>query len=104
MDRRHTPRVSVQLPAEVWGLNSSGLPFIESALVVNLSVGGMVLRGLQKRIRIGELLEVRIENLRAQFRVIWVGSDGDLGLQSLSAETFLPKSVFPFCAQAAAAC
>jgi hypothetical protein len=104
MDRRHTPRVSVQLPAEVWGLNASGLPFIESALVINLSAGGMVLRGIQKRIRIGEILEVRIGNSRGQFRLLWIGNDGDLGLQSLTAEAFLPKSVFPFCAQAAATC
>jgi hypothetical protein len=104
MDRRHSPRVSVQIPAEVWGLNASGLPFIESALAVNLSAGGMVLRGVHKRIRIGELLQVRIENSHAQFRVIWVNRDGDLGLESLSTETFLPKSVFPYCAQAAGAC
>lgn len=104
MDRRLNPRISVQLPAQVWGLNSSGQPFTDSALVVNVSAGGIVLRGLAKRIRMGELLDVRLESCTAQFRVIWIGARGDLGLQNLTTETFLPKSVLPYCAQAAAAC
>jgi hypothetical protein len=104
MDRRHNARVSVQLPALVWGLNASGQAFTDSALVVNVSSGGIVLRGVNRRIRIGELLDVRIENSNAQFRVIWIGPTGDLGLQNLTAETFLPKAVLLHCAQAAAAC
>jgi hypothetical protein len=104
MDRRHNARVSVQLPAQVWGVNASGQPFIGSALVVNMSEGGIVVRGIHKRIRLGELLDVRLENTSGQFRVIWIGSNGDLGLQNLSTETFLPKSVLVHCAQAAAAC
>jgi hypothetical protein len=104
MDRRHTARVSVQLPALVWGLNASGQAFTDSALVVNMSSGGIVLRGVNRRIRIGELLDVRTENSNAQFRVIWIGVTGDLGLQNLTAETLLPKAVLLYCAQAAAAC
>ena len=104
MDRRHNARVSVQLPAQVWGLNASGQAFTDSALVVNMSSGGIVLRGVNRRIRMGELLDVRMGNSSSQFRVIWIGPTGDLGLQNLTAETFLPKSVLLHCAQAAAAC
>jgi hypothetical protein len=102
MDRRQNARISVQLPAQVWGLNASGQAFTDSALVVNMSSSGIVLRGVNRRIRIGELLDVRMENSNAQFRVIWIS--GDLGLQNLTAETFLPKAVLLHCAQAAAAC
>jgi hypothetical protein len=104
MDRRHSARVSVQLPAEVWGINASGQPFMDSALVVNMSAGGIVLRGIHRRIRLGEILDVRMGGSSGQFRVIWVGRSSDLGLESLSAETFLPKSVLVHCARAAAAC
>ena len=104
MDRRHNARVSVQLPAQVWGMNASGQAFTDSALVVNMSSSGIVLRGVNRRIRIGELLDVRMENCNAQFRLIWVSATGDLGLQNLTAETFLPKAVLMHCAQAAAAC
>ena len=104
MDRRQSARISVQLPAEVWGINASGQPFTDSALVINMSAGGIVLRGVHRRIRVGELLDVRMEGASGQFRVIWVGRAGDLGLESLSAGTFLPRSILVHCAQAAAAC
>jgi hypothetical protein len=104
MDRRNNARVSVQLPAQVWGVNASGQPFIGSALVVNMSEGGIVVRGIHARIRLGELLDVRLDKSTSEFRVIWIGSNGDLGLQNQSAETFLPKAALVHCAQAAAAC
>ena len=104
MDRRHNARISVQLPAEVWGVSASGQAFTDSALVVNMSEGGIVVRGVHRRIRIGDSMDVRMEGCSAQFRVIWIGSNGDLGLQNLTAETFLPKSVLVHCAQAAATC
>jgi hypothetical protein len=69
-----------------------------------MSSGGIVLRGVNRRIRMGELLDVRMENSSSQFRVIWIGPTGDLGLQNLTAETFLPKAVLLHCAQAAAVC
>ena len=105
MDRRQTPRVAVQLPAKVWGLDAFGRPFTDSAIVVNMSGGGIVVRGVRRRIRLGELLDVSISGSKAQFRVIWVDADGgDLGMQNLGTQTFLPKSVLSHCAEAAAAC
>jgi hypothetical protein len=41
---------------------------------------------------------------KAEFRVIWISETGELGMQSLTAQTFLPHSVLAHCAQAAAAC
>lgn len=105
MDRRHSSRVAVQLPAQVWGLDAFGRPFTDSAIVINMSGGGIVLRGVRRRIRIGELLDVSMAGSKAQFRVIWIGaSEGDLGMQNLSTQNFLPDSVLSHCAQAAAAC
>jgi hypothetical protein len=104
MDRRRNPRVAVQFPVQVWGMDAFGRPFTDSAVVTNLSSGGMVLQGIHHRIRIGEMLDVRMGNKKAQFRVIWVGSTGDLGLRSVAAANFLPDSILSHCAQAAAAC
>lgn len=105
MDRRHSPRVNVQLPAKVWGLDAFGQPFTDSAIVTNLSGGGIVLRGVRRRIRIGELLDVSLGGTKAQFRVIWMDQNGgDLGMQNLGAHNFLPDSVLCHCAQAAATC
>lgn len=105
MDRRHSPRVAVQLPAKVWGLDAFGRPFTDSAIVTNMSSGGIVMRGVRRRIRIGELLDVSIGGSTAQFRVVWIeATDGDLGMQNLGTQSFLPRSVLSHCAQAAASC
>jgi len=104
MDRRRTPRVFVQLPVQVWGLDAFGQAFTQPAMVTNLSSGGVVLEGVRRRMRPGDVLDVRMGSSKAEFRVVWISDNGDLGMQSLTTETFLPQSVLIYCAQAAAAC
>jgi len=104
MDRRRSPRISVQLPVEVWGLDASGQAFTSSALITNMSSGGIVVQGLQRRMREGEVLDVRMGYQTAHFRVIWIGEKGELGMQALTTQTFVPHSVLSHCAQAAGAC
>jgi hypothetical protein len=104
MDRRQSPRISVQLPVEVWGLDAFGQAFTDSAMVTNLSAGGIVVQGMRRRIKNGELLDVRMGSTTQQFRVIWIGEGGEVGMQSLTGQAFLPDSVLAHCAQAAAAC
>ncbi|HZR66452.1 MAG TPA: PilZ domain-containing protein [Terriglobales bacterium] len=104
MDRRQSPRVEVQLPVEVWGMDAFGQPFTNPALVTNMSVNGLVLQGVVRRIRIGEVLDVRMGSEQAQYRVVWIASAGEMGMQRVTETAFLPTSVFVNCAQAAAAC
>ena len=104
MDRRQNPRITVQLPVQVWGMDAFGRPFMDAAVVTNMSAGGLVLQGIRRRVRTGEILDVRMGKEKAEFRVVWVKADGDLGMQSLSCQAFLPNSVLTYAAQAAAAC
>ena len=106
MDRRQSPRIEVQLPVQVWGMDAHGQPFTNSALVTNLSTGGLVIQGLTRKIRTGEILDVQMGQEKAQFRVVWVGSQGtsELGLQRTTAHAFFANSVLAHCSQAAAAC
>ncbi len=104
MDRRQNPRIAVQLPVQVWGMDAFGRPFMDPAVVTNMSASGLVLQGGRRRIRAGELLDVRMGKTKAEFRVVWVGGMGELGLQGVTAQTFLPDSVMVHCSQAAAAC
>ena len=109
MDRRQSPRVEVQLPVQVWGLDAYGQPFTDPAVVTNMSTGGLVLQGIRRRIRTGELLDIRIGDERAQFRVVWAGTTGtrragELGMERVTAQAFLLDSVLAHCSQAAAAC
>ncbi|HEY7352007.1 MAG TPA: hypothetical protein VH596_04490 [Terriglobales bacterium] len=104
MDRRQTPRVEVQLPVQVWGMDAYGQPFTTAALVTNMSAGGLVVEGLTRRVRNEEVLDVKMGDEMAQFRVVWVGAEGVLGLERITAQSFMPNSVLAHCAQAAAAC
>ena len=111
MDRRQNPRIEVQLPVQVWGMDAHGQPFTHPALVTNMSAGGLVIQGVRRKIRTGEILDVRMGDEKAQFRVVWVGSEGsdEVGLQRMTAPTFLAGSVLggsvlAHCSQAAAAC
>jgi hypothetical protein len=104
MDRRQSPRVEVQLPVQVWGMDAYGRPFTNPALVTNMSVGGLVLQGVMRRVRVGEILDVQMGRDKAQFQVVWVGACGELGLQRLTANAFVPGSILAHCSQAAAAC
>jgi hypothetical protein len=60
MDRRQNARVTVLLPVEIWGMDAHGRPFTDPAVVINMSAGGIVLQGVRRRMRVGELLDVRM--------------------------------------------
>jgi hypothetical protein len=109
MDRRQNARVTVLLPVEIWGMDAHGRPFTDPAVVINMSAGGIVLQGVRRRMRVGELLDVRMGSDRAQFRIVWTGGSGsrhagELGMQRVTAQVFLPDSVLAHCSQSAALC
>jgi hypothetical protein len=94
MDRRRNSRVAVRLPVRIWGVDAHDLPFMQLASVRNLSSTGAVIQGMRRQIKPGEILEMQLDEEKAQFRVIWTGqqgteSAGELGLQSLASEPCL---------------
>ena len=89
MDRRRSPRVTAHLPVRIWGVDAHDLPFMQLASVKNLSSTGAVIHGMRRQVRTGEILEVQMDQEKAQFRVIWTGMPGtckagEVGLQSLA--------------------
>ena len=94
MDRRRSPRVTAHLPVRIWGVDAHDLPFMQLARVKNLSGTGAVIRGMHRRVRPGEILEVQMDREKAQFRVVWTGmpgthAAGEIGLQRLASEPHL---------------
>ncbi len=94
MDRRRNPRVTASLPVRIWGVDAHDLPFMQLASVKNLSSTGAVVHGMRRQIKPGEILEVQLDGEKAQFRVVWTGtqgscSAGELGLQRLASEPCL---------------
>jgi len=109
MDRRQSPRVDVHLPVEVWGIDAHGQAFMDPAMVINMSASGLVLQGLRRKIRGGEILDVRMGNDKAQYRVVWVGGagsrrSGELGMQRVTANAFFMTSILTCCTQIAGTC
>jgi hypothetical protein len=87
-------------------MDAHGQPFTHPGLVTNMSVGGLVVQGVMRKIRTGEILDVQMGQVKAQFRVIWVVSEGnsEIGLQRLTSHTFVAHSVLTHCAASAATC
>jgi hypothetical protein len=85
-------------------MDAYGQPFTSPALVTNMSIGGLVLQGIQRRLREGEILDLRMGDETAQFRVVWIGGPGStvMGMERITAQAFLPDSVLTHCSQAAA--
>jgi hypothetical protein len=109
MDRRRNPRVEVHLPVQVWGIDAYGQAFTIPALVTDMSACGLVLQRIQRRVRVGDLLDIRMGDDQAQFRIIWIGAPnskgcGQIGLQRVTERAFIPGSVLAYCSQSAAAC
>jgi hypothetical protein len=94
MDRRRNARVKAQLPVRIWGVDAHDLPFMQLASIRNLSSTGAVIQGMRRQIKPGEILEVQLEDEKAQYRVIWTGiqgthSAGEIGLRRLASEPCL---------------
>ena len=87
-------------------MDAHGQPFTQHGLVTNMSVSGLVIQGIMRKIRTGEILDVQMGQVKAQFRVVWVVSDGscEIGLQRLTLHTFIAHSMLTHCAESAAAC
>jgi hypothetical protein len=107
MDRRRSPRVEAVFPVRIWGLDANTMPFMETARATSISSAGALIQGFRRQVRVGELLEVQLGDETCQFRVVWVGKSGsrkagELGLESVSAETGLWDLNLCRCSQFAA--
>ena len=94
MDRRRSPRVRALFPVRIWGVDAHDLPFMQLASVKNLSSSGVVIQGMRRQVKPCEILEVQLDDEKAQFRVVWTGmqgthSAGEIGLRRLASEPCL---------------
>jgi hypothetical protein len=104
MDRRRNRRVAAFLTVRIWGVDAKSLPFTQHAQVRNISDRGAVLQGMIRPVKAGVILHVQHEEGQAEFRVVWVGKEGtrrqgEIGVKSLSSETFIWDVNLLHCAQ-----
>jgi hypothetical protein len=84
-DRRKEPRLRVEFPVRIRGVDRMGRPFEEVVRVKNASLSGALLLGVRAKIGAGELLDVQHGSQRAHFRIAWTGS-GEAGIEALPSE------------------
>lgn len=75
-------------------MDSFSQPFAQMARVKNISNGGAVVCGITSRVAVGEILEVQLNQEKAQYQVVWIGApgsrkQGEIGLARLAAEPYL---------------
>jgi len=94
MDRRKEPRLRVEFPVRIWGIDRMANPFAEVVRVKNVSLSGAVLLGVHAKISAGALLDVQHGSQRAQFRIAWAAS-GEAGIESLPSEPCIWQVALP---------
>jgi hypothetical protein len=91
MDRRRQSRIYVDLPVQIWGMDSFLRPFIQPASVRTISGRGATLQCVDARLKPGDIVDVLYEGTKAQFRIVWCGKPGtemagEVGIENLSTE------------------
>lgn len=89
MDRRREPRVAVELPVHIWGMDANARPFTQAASLRTISGCGATLQGVTVQLQPGSVLDLQYEGTKAQFRIVWVGKmgtdmHGEVGIENLS--------------------
>ena len=79
------PRFKVDVMIHVFGMDADSRPFSQHAQAQNISDHGAKLSGLEKRLRVGEIIGVHVGDKKARFTVMWVaagpGQKMDVGVK-----------------------
>ena len=70
------PRVDVNLPIRVFGMDAEGQPFSQKAQARNISLHGAKVAGLEKQLKPGDVVGVQFGDQKARCKVIWVVDAG----------------------------
>lgn len=69
-------RIPMELEVRVWGMDSTGKPFSQTARTVDISGQGARLAGITGPKQLGDVLGVQHGDQKARFQVVWVGANG----------------------------
>ena len=89
MDRRRQSRVFVDLPVQIWGMDSYSRPFTQPASLRSISGRGATLQCVDAQLKPGELIDVLYQGNKGQFRIVWCGKPGtetagEVGVENIS--------------------
>jgi hypothetical protein len=94
MDRRRQSRVFVDLPVQIWGMDTHSRPFTQPASLRTISGRGATLQCVDSQLKPGDVVDVLYLGNKAQFRIVWCGKPGtemagEVGVENISLETKL---------------
>jgi len=75
-DRRRESRWTADLQVLVWGADTRGERFLQEARVLDISLSGALLTGLDVDLRSGDVVGILYGKKKARYRVVWVRYDG----------------------------
>lgn len=78
MPDKPEPRVDVDLPVRVFGMNAAGHPFSQNAHARNVSDHGAKLSGLENQLKPGDIIGVQVGDKKGRCKVVWVVEAGHL--------------------------
>ena len=71
MENRPESRVEADIPVRVWGMDSEGRPFFQTASAGNISSDGALLSRVSHSLKIGDVIGIQYGEKKARFRVVW---------------------------------
>jgi hypothetical protein len=74
-DRRREHRSEVDLPLQVWGVDTQGERFLQNARARDVSLSGALLSGLDAELTSGDVIGILFAGKKARFRVVWIRYD-----------------------------
>ena len=75
-EHRISPRLTVDLPVRVWGMNAGGRVFSQHARAQNISPHGALITGVECELKVGEVIGVQCEESKARCTIMWIMSFG----------------------------
>ncbi len=76
MPKEPEPRVDVNLPIRVFGMDAEGRPFSQKAHARNISLHGAKVVGLERQLKPGDVVGVQSGDQKTRCKVMWVVDAG----------------------------
>jgi len=71
-------RVPLDLELRVWGMGADGRVFSQAARTRNVSMGGALLSGIERDLKIGDIIGVQRGEKKARCKVVWTNNTASI--------------------------
>ncbi|HEY6767220.1 MAG TPA: PilZ domain-containing protein [Candidatus Sulfotelmatobacter sp.] len=72
------PRATLDLKVRVWGMGANDQPFFQSAVAQNISTTGACIYGIERELKVGDVIGVQFETRKARCKIVWIVDAGGL--------------------------